>query len=48
MANQAKLKTKQTQSFHAPILVSLDGAEVIRIMNRQGQVSRTEISSITG
>ena len=48
MANQAKLKTKQTQSFHAPILVSLDGAEVIRIMNKQGQVSRTEISSITG
>jgi hypothetical protein len=47
MANQAKLKTKQI-SMHAPILVSRDGAEVIRILNRQGQVSRTEISSITG
>lgn len=48
MANSSKMKSKQVSSLRAPILVNSAEAEVIRILSRQEQVSRTDITSITG
>jgi glucokinase-like ROK family protein len=41
-------KTKQVHALHAPILMNGAEAEVIRALRRQGKISRTEISNITG
>jgi hypothetical protein len=40
--------TKKRPHFTAPILVNSAEVEVIRALRRQGRISRTEISSITG
>ncbi len=40
--------TKKIPSVTAPILVNLAEAEVMRALRRQGRISRTEISNITG
>src|ERR1043165_7629887 len=40
--------TKKISSVTAPILVNLAEAEVMRALRRQGRISRTEISNITG
>jgi glucokinase-like ROK family protein len=46
IAEQSEIK--QTCHLHAPILVNGAEAEVIRALRRQGKISRTEISIITG
>ena len=43
-----KTEAKQTRPVHAPILMNRAEAEVIRALRRQGKISRTEISNITG
>jgi glucokinase-like ROK family protein len=40
--------TKKRPRFTAPILVNSDQVEVMRALRRQGRISRTEVSSITG
>ncbi len=40
--------TKKKQRLKAPILVDTAEVEVIRALRRQGRISRTEISNITG
>jgi hypothetical protein len=43
-----KAGAKQIRTLHAPILMNGAEAEIIRALRRQGKISRTEISSITG
>src|SRR3569832_511686 len=40
--------TKKRPRFTAPILVNSAEVEVLRALRRQGRISRTEISNITG
>jgi glucokinase-like ROK family protein len=48
MANAEKADLEQPRSLHAPILMNGAEAEIIRALRRQGKISRTEISNITG
>ncbi len=43
-----KPESRQARTLHAPILLNRAEAEVIRALRRQGEISRTEISNITG
>src|ERR1041384_6519297 len=40
--------TRKKPHFTAPILVNSAEVEVMRVLRRQGRISRTEISNITG
>jgi len=48
MTNVEKDEKKQPRSLHAPILINGAEAEIIRALRRDGKISRTEISNITG
>jgi len=48
MPRPAKVNLKQARKQTAPILLSGDEAEVMRVLGRQERISRTEISHITG
>lgn len=48
MSHPEKANAKQARPLHAPILMDGEEAEVIRALRRQGKISRTEISNITG
>lgn len=48
MPRPAKVNLKQVRKQTAPILLSGDEAEVMRVLGRQERISRTEISHITG
>ncbi len=48
MVHAEKAGKKQARPFHAPILINGAEAEVIRALRRQGEISRTGISNITG
>jgi len=41
-------RTKKTPQLSAPIVVDSSEAEILRALRRQGRISRTEVSSITG
>ncbi|MEI7844838.1 MAG: ROK family transcriptional regulator [Chloroflexota bacterium] len=48
MTSTEKNTVKHFESLHAPILMNGAEAEIIRALRRQGKISRTEISNITG
>jgi glucokinase-like ROK family protein len=48
MALSEKFSAKQVLPLRAPILMNGAEAEVVRAVRRQGKISRTEISNITG
>lgn len=48
MTHSEKSEAMQARPLHAPILMNGSEAEVIRALRRQGKISRTEISNITG
>jgi len=48
MTRVEKANAKQARSLHAPILINRVDAEVIRALRKQEQISRSEISNITG
>jgi len=48
MTNSEKTESAPVRALHVPILMNGAEAEVIRALRRQGKISRTEISSITG
>jgi len=41
-------RTKKTPQLSAPLVVDSSEAEILRALRRQGRISRTEVSSITG
>jgi len=48
MTRVEEANAKQARSLHAPILINRVDAEVIRALRKQEQISRSEISNITG
>lgn len=48
MSHSEKTNAKRARRLHAPILINRAEAEVIRAMRRRGEISRTEISTVTG
>ena len=48
MVISEKTDVKQAHPLRAPILMNAAEAEVIRALRRQGKISRTEVSNVTG
>ena len=48
MTSTEKTTLKHFESLHAPILMNGAEVEIIRALGRQGKISRTELSNITG